>query len=294
LVNRPIFVGFVCLRRDGVDAIQCFKQIALAGFILTAANGKEVCSAEFALSEAEIRDVFTLAAAPTPPPSADTPEGSAEPTAAPPIPLPNTAMVIARRAYGGETSCEMRADGTQKLDAAKLTKWMAEKLPKFVLVREYDMSGEQVELDQLRQRLANAGNNRQSLSNDDQTILIILDLAAINLDEFITKGQTADGRTVRSFDKRSASRYLTKQFKNCGRRRMSASTLKLTATRSTFLPKIKRSVCPCASSVGRLGSVGMSHSRGSSRTPREGNSKTASCCSKSRASICTTVAKKTF
>jgi AAA ATPase domain len=177
------------------------------------AKGKEVCSAEFALDEAEIQDLFTFAApTPAPPPPADTSEDSSTPTAPAPIPLPKAATVIARRAYGGETSRRMRADGTDKLDQAKLTKWMAEKLPKFVLVREYEMSGEQVELDQLRQRLTNAGNNRQSLSNEDQTILIILDLAAINLDEFITKGQTADGRTVRSFDKRSASAYLTKQF----------------------------------------------------------------------------------
>ena len=183
------------------------------------ANGKEVCSAEFALSEAEIRDLFTFAAptsAPPPaeaPPPADTPEGSPTPTGPSPIPLPKSATVVARRAYGGETSYEIRADDAQKLDPEKFKKWIGEKLPKFVLVREYEMSGEQVELDQLKQRLANAGNNRQSLSNDDQTILIILDLAAINLEEFIGKGQTTEGRTVRSFDKRSASSYLTKQFK---------------------------------------------------------------------------------
>ena len=58
------------------------------------ANGKEVCSAEFALSEAEIRDVFKFAAPPEPPPPADTPEGSAKPAAPAPIPLPNDAMVI--------------------------------------------------------------------------------------------------------------------------------------------------------------------------------------------------------
>jgi hypothetical protein len=178
------------------------------------ANGKEVCSAEFALSEAEIQDVFTFAKplAPPPPPADATAEGSPKPPVPTPIPLPKAATVIARRAYGGETSHRMRADGAQKLDSAKVIKWMAEKLPKFVLVREYEMSGEQVELDQLLQRLNNAGNKRQALSNEDQTVLIILDLAAISLDDFIGKGQTPEGRTIRSFDKRSASSYLTKQF----------------------------------------------------------------------------------
>ena len=159
------------------------------------ANGKEVCSAEFALSEEEIRDVFTFAAPPAPPPSADKPEGSPEPAAPKSLPLPKTATVIVRRAYGAETVRQLHATGVDKLDNAEVTQWLAQKLPKFVLVREYDMSGEQVELDQLRQRLNNVGNNRQLLSNDDQTILIILDLASIKLDDLITKGQTAEGRT---------------------------------------------------------------------------------------------------
>ncbi|MHC6156681.1 ATP-dependent nuclease [Bradyrhizobium elkanii] len=175
------------------------------------AKGKEVCWAEFALTEDEIKDIFIFAAPEAPPPAA-TPEGSPPLTAPALAAAPKTATVIASRAYGYKTAYSMRAEGAQKLDHAKVSQWIAEKLPKFVLVREYEMSGEQVELDQLRQRLANAGNNRQSLSNDDQTILIILDLAAIDLDDFIKKGQTTDGRTVRSFDKRSASSYLTRQF----------------------------------------------------------------------------------
>src|SRR5690606_4364702 len=56
--------------------------------------------------------------------------------------------------------------------------------------------------------------NRHKLSNEDQTILVILDLANIDLNDFIKKGQSAEGRTVRSFDKRSASKYLTRQFAN--------------------------------------------------------------------------------
>ncbi|MGY4433981.1 hypothetical protein ACVWWO_006458 [Bradyrhizobium sp. F1.13.1] len=177
------------------------------------ANGKEVCAAEFALSEAEIKDLFAFATPPAPTPApADASQGSSQPAIAAVVPLPKTARVIARRGYGTETGLRMQAEGAEKLDPAKLTEWMQRALPKFVLVREYEMSGEQAELDQLQHRLANAGGNRQSLSNEDQTILIILDLAAISLEEFITKGQSPEGRTVRSFDKRSASAYLTKQF----------------------------------------------------------------------------------
>jgi hypothetical protein len=50
------------------------------------------------------------------------------------------------------------------------------------------------------------------VSKEDQTILIILDLAQIDLDQFLERGMTPEGRTNRSFDKRSASAYLTNQF----------------------------------------------------------------------------------
>ena len=56
--------------------------------------------------------------------------------------------------------------------------------------------------------------NRHKLKRDDQTILIILDLANIEIDDFYRKGQSAEGRTIRSFDKRSASAYLSKEFAN--------------------------------------------------------------------------------
>jgi hypothetical protein len=174
------------------------------------ANGKEVCSAEFDLSLEEIREVFEFAAPPPPPAQPGQEAGNAsQPTT---LPVPTEARIVARRAYGEDTTRVIHAVGADELDKTKLTQWMAKNLPKFVLVREYEISGERVELDQLKQRLTQAGNNRQPLSNEDQTILIVLDLAEVNLEDFIAKGQTAEGRTVRSFDKRSASRYLTQQF----------------------------------------------------------------------------------
>ncbi len=42
----------------------------------------------------------------------------------------------------------------------------------------------------------------------------MLDLARIDIDEFLSKGATPEGRTVRSFDKRAASSYLSKQFRD--------------------------------------------------------------------------------
>jgi hypothetical protein len=101
------------------------------------------------------------------------------------------------------------------LEKNRAAKWVAAKMPKFVYIYEYEMSGEQVELDQLKQRWDNVGRaNRHVLSNEDQPVLIVLDLAQIDLDDFLQKSGTPEGRTVRSFDKRSASKYLTKQFQH--------------------------------------------------------------------------------
>jgi predicted ATP-dependent endonuclease of OLD family len=155
------------------EALHCLNPITPEGYkadedwpvdqwgVRETANGTEVCSAEFALSEEEIRDVFAFAA-PSALPLSDKPEGSSEPAPPASSTLPTAATVIARRAYGEETVRHLHADGEDKLDSAKVTQWLAQRLPKFVLVREYDMSGEQVELDQLQQRLISSGNNRQS------------------------------------------------------------------------------------------------------------------------------------
>jgi predicted ATP-dependent endonuclease of OLD family len=72
------------------------------------------------------------------------------------------------------------------------------------------MSGTTTELDQLAQRFRERGWN--SLDNQDQTIIIILQLANIDINDFLQKGQSPEGRTLRAFDKRQASAYLTQQF----------------------------------------------------------------------------------
>jgi hypothetical protein len=126
---------------------------------------------------------------------------------------PTTVTISARRSYDSETQFEVTGVGEGVLDKDLAAKWVAAKMPKFVYISEYEMSGERVELDQLKQRWDNAGRaNRHALTNEDQTVLIILDLAKIDLDDFLQKSGTPEGRTIRSFDKRSASKYLTKQF----------------------------------------------------------------------------------
>ena len=80
-----------------------------------------------------------------------------------------------------------------------------------MLIQDYGLNGAQIELNQLAERLKNVEWN--GLTNEEQTIKIVLDLANVDIEEFLAKGNTPEGRTVRSFDKRAASSYLSKQFR---------------------------------------------------------------------------------
>lgn len=170
------------------------------------AKGQLVCQATFALSPEEIAELADVAAV-----TATATEGQ-QPAAT--ISLPKSAIVSLSRHYGYVTGFHIRGFADGVLDDEKASAWAKENVPKFVYIHDYEMSGAQVELDQLKQRLDAVGGdaNRHKLSNEDQTILVILDLANIDLSDFLKKGQSAEGRTVRSFDKRSASKYLTHQF----------------------------------------------------------------------------------
>ena len=127
--------------------------------------------------------------------------------------------LFACRCYGSQTGFELYdQDGTAiaaadlGLSQDKVSAWASEHVPRFVLIQDYEFSGAQVELNELKDRLDVVGGKSHELSTDDQTILIVLALAEIVLDDFVEKGSSAKGRTLRQFDKRAASALLTQQF----------------------------------------------------------------------------------
>jgi energy-coupling factor transporter ATP-binding protein EcfA2 len=164
------------------------------------AAGTVVCSAEFLIEDSgEILSLFEHAA-----PAAQTP-------AAPEVSLrPPAVTIIASRAYGKKTQFKLEGGAVDKLDAAKVREWLLKNLPKFVYIREYDMDGSQVELDTLAQRKNSQAWNQ--LTNTEQTVLVVLELAKIDLADFMSKSNSPAGRTVRAFDKIAASSYLSQQF----------------------------------------------------------------------------------
>lgn len=179
------------------------------------ADGTTVCTAHFVLDPDEIKELFAAAIG-KPGPQATveiTPQEKH-------LQLPGKVTIKATRAYGGQTLFSISDPTDNDLDLNLVTQWAKEKAPKFVYISDYGMTGTQTELNQLRDRWDNVGRkSRHKLSHEDQTILIILDLAEIDIDDFFKKGQTPEGRTTRSFDKRAASAYLSNEFASIWRQK---------------------------------------------------------------------------
>ena len=158
-----------------------------------------VCVAEFELDEDEIKLLFEYS----------TPEAE-DADAQEALPLPEPLVLQGARCYNRGTEFSIQGDAGTSLDSDLVDEWAKENVPTFVYVHDYEMSGGQIELDALQQRRAQVAWDQ--LTPDEQTICIVLDLAKIDLNDFLTKGGSAEGRTTRAFDKRTASAYLTKQF----------------------------------------------------------------------------------
>ena len=170
-----------------------------------------VCRAEFQLTPDEIAAFFAHAAKP----GALAPPAGREATPADPTapPLPAKLTLIGIGAYGVAPRFVVEdSTASAALDATKVDQWAKQNVPKFVYIHDVELSGHQMELDQLRSRRAQV--KWDQLSNDEQTVLVILELAKINLDDLVAKGATPQGRTTRAFDKKQASAYLTKQFQD--------------------------------------------------------------------------------
>ncbi|MBZ8119823.1 AAA family ATPase [Roseovarius sp. LXJ103] len=184
------------------------------------AEGKPVAQAYFDFDEGEAEALFEFAT------DISTDDEGNELETAIAIP-PDGLRLFARRSYGHLTGFSLSDQEGKSIAATdlgisreKVSEWASEHVPRFVLIQDYEFSGAQVELNELKSRLDAAGSKRHELSTDDQTILIVLDLAEIDLDDIVEKGASADGRTLRQFDSVAASTYLTKQFQKLWKQKL--------------------------------------------------------------------------
>ncbi|HEX3809223.1 MAG TPA: AAA family ATPase [Rhizomicrobium sp.] len=177
---------------------------------------KTVAHAIFNLGPDDIQAAFNTAKLPTPAPAA---EGEVAASPPPQVVLPEALELQAWRSYAGATQLALiKADDFMALlDKVKFAKWAQENLPTFVLISDYEFTANYVELPNLANRLAERG--WKNLTDEDQTILIILELASIDIADFVQKGESPGGRTQRSYDKREASKYLSDQFSKLWRQK---------------------------------------------------------------------------
>jgi hypothetical protein len=196
-----------------------------------------VCQAKFVLTPDERADLYKIAgvaesspeASPAPPGEPPA-EGAAAPAPAPPKaipPIPDEITVLAQRTYTGPTTVEILGPTPGDLDPARVEPWVKKTMPKFVYIRDYELSGAQIELNHLAEKIK---QQPEQLTRDEQTIRIILDLANIDIADFVAKGNSPDGRTIRSFDKRAASAYLSKQFRDLWRQKKVDFDIEIDAT----------------------------------------------------------------
>ena len=180
-----------------------------------------VCEARYAFDDAD--EIGTLVAVVgllwTPPEPAPAAEGQAAPVPAVQPEgtytageMPAKLVLRVGKHYDNQRvfSLEVGAEPARILDRTKAEAWAGNGLLKHVYIREYDFPSSRAELTELVKKRDEQGWDR--LTAGEQTILIVLELARIDLGEFISKGGSPDGRTLRSFDKRQASAYLTQQF----------------------------------------------------------------------------------
>lgn len=173
-----------------------------------------VCQARFALTSEEIHSLYGEARSSEP---RQTREGDSatelgETVTEAATEPPSSLTLTCSRSYNAGPTFKVEGEHASRFEAAKLDAWAKTCAPKFVLIQDYGLSGTQIELNHLAERVKNV--KWHLLSNEEQTIKIVLDLAKIDIAEFLAKGATPEGRTVRSFDKRAASSYLSKQFRD--------------------------------------------------------------------------------
>lgn len=166
-----------------------------------------VCVAEFELTLDEIRALYESAS------SADQqPETEADHDTA--SQLPTSLTVSVARTYRNKLAVTLPDSTADMLKVDAAANWVLGHLPKCVYMSDYATFAGHTDLNNLAQRLGPQQQGYSKLTDPEKTIVIALDLAAINIQDLTTKGGTEPGRTLRGFDTNAASLHLTRQFKH--------------------------------------------------------------------------------
>lgn len=120
--------------------------------------------------------------------------------------------VTIERTYSSKSIVNLHPNFSDLADVELAKKWVLENMPKFVYMDDYVPFCGSTDLAALCQRLNEVQSDRSRLSREDQSILVVLDLAKIDIRDLHAKGGKKEDRTIRGFDTIQAQTFLTKQF----------------------------------------------------------------------------------
>lgn len=137
--------------------------------------------------------------------------------------VPSAFSVVAKRGYTNKLDIEWPDDFPAANDKAKADAWLTTRLPKCVYMDDYLTFSGHADIAALQ---AKAG----SVDGAERTILTLLELAGLTLEQLIDRGRSDEGRTRRGFDTNAASRHLSKQFVHMWKQRPVKFSLRVDAT----------------------------------------------------------------
>ena len=134
-----------------------------------------VCQAKFTLTPGEIESFYEKArhaeSEPAPEGEQAAEESAAEENDAH-VELPSELTLVASRGYNMGPTFVIEGRSSEYFDTAKVDAWAKENAPKFVLIQDYGLSGTQIELDQLTERLK--GVEWHELTNEGKRPVVTL------------------------------------------------------------------------------------------------------------------------
>lgn len=146
-----------------------------------------VCSAEFELLEHQTQKLFELTGI-----------------------EPQLNFVTFNKHYSNEIGVDiskMFEDNLEDKENAVMS-FLKEELPNFIYMDDYRVFNGTTQLDQLKQRV-----DRGQATDEDKTVLTILELSGLKIDEEVTKGNSPD-REQRQYDLDDAAATLTKTIED--------------------------------------------------------------------------------
>jgi energy-coupling factor transporter ATP-binding protein EcfA2 len=160
-----------------------------------------VCTARFELTPKNILALRATAQPPVTPKEGEAP--------APEVAWPDKLRLTVTRDYKNQHTFAFAPELPAGHDAAKAREWATKNLPRCVYMDDYLVfSGAHPDLPGLAKRKA----EKQKLTPEEETIMIALELAAIDLPDLVRK--QGSEQTQRAYDTNAASRHLSSQFKN--------------------------------------------------------------------------------